>query len=102
MLTNVVGVAQQKEVCPCRQQMCFQNYAGVAQQVERVLGKDEVGSPSLLISSTEKGNANAFPFSVEKIGRSACRPKKHFPVFHIVISSGAAGGVEKSHMIIMR
>ncbi len=39
-------------------------YAGVAQQVERVLGKDEVGGPSPLISSKEKGNAPAFLFSI--------------------------------------
>ena len=41
--------------------------AGVAQQVERILGKDEVGGPSPLISSIIKGNALAFPFIMEFI-----------------------------------
>ena len=59
MLTNVVGVLFGKKCARRRKK-----YAGVAQQVERVLGKDEVGSPSLLISSIKKGNAKAFPFCV--------------------------------------
>ncbi len=52
-------------------------YAGVAQQVERILGKDEVGGPSPLISSMQKGERKAFPLLHENskaLGPPTLRP----------------------------